>query len=129
MKPPRKSRREQWVCPTCGRRLQVPNQEHSCEHYSFQHHFEGKSELAPRALEWMQEVCAACGPIDIHVLKTMILFQARSNFASLEFQKRAVVLGLMLDHCPDHPLWVGSSPYGESKSICPIQDHELFPVG
>jgi hypothetical protein len=110
--------REQWICPVCGRRLHVPNQEHSCESYSLEHHFAGKGELAPRAYEWVRVTLESCGPTDIHVLKTMILFQARSNLASLQFQKNAVVLSLMLDHSPMHPRFVGANPYGRLKSIC-----------
>jgi len=110
-------RREQWVCPRCGRRLSVPKQEHACGHFDLESHFEGKDPVARVVLQWIRERSEPLGKFDILPMKTMIGFQARSNYAFLVPKKKGADLSLLLAEPASHPLLLRSDPYGPGKSF------------
>jgi hypothetical protein len=109
--------KEQWVCPRCGRRLCVANQEHACGVYDLESHFVGKDPIGRAVFDWVCAQSGALGSFDVLPMKTMIGFQARSNYAFLVTKKKGAELSLLLEGAASHPLLRRVDPYGPGKSF------------
>lgn len=108
---------EQWVCPACGRRLRVPNQEHSCGHYDLESHFEGRDPVGRVVFDWICQASEPLGAFEVLSMKSMIGFQARSNYAFVVAKRNGAELSLLLDEPATHPRLTRVDPYGSGKSF------------
>lgn len=107
----------QWICPRCGRRLRVANQEHTCGHFESESHFDGKDPVGRLVFEWILQGCETLGVLDVLPMKSMIGCQARSNFAFVKTRRTGVELNLLLTGPVDHPLVTKIDPYGPLKNF------------
>ena len=109
--------RERWVCPKCGRRLRIANQEHVCGLFDLDSRFERKDPLGRIAFDWMLHSLGKL-PYDLLPMKTMIAFAAgEGNFAFLRTKKWGAEISLVLQEAPSGPSPFASVPYSRSKTI------------
>ena len=106
-----------WTCPKCGRNLRVPNQEHVCEIYRLEPHFEKRDPLGQIAFEWICDILDPLGPYQILPMKTTIGFAQQGNIAFLTTKRRGAELSFILAPGLSEPRFCGVTPYSKSKAI------------
>jgi hypothetical protein len=95
--------RSLWVCPNCGRQFVSVNRNHSCGHYSLDHHFVGKEPIVRDLYELLVQTLERFGPIGVYPVKTRIVFQAEVQFAAVMPRKRWLDGYLWLRRQAAHP--------------------------
>ena len=113
-----------WICPKCGRSLNIRNQEHTCGLYNLESHFERRDPLGRIAFEWICSVLDNLGPYDILPMKTTIAFAHNSNVAFLTTKRKGVEISFVLPRALSSPRISGEVIYSRSKTIYRVKTIE-----
>ncbi len=84
-----------WTCPKCERTFRNKNQWHSCGRFEVQDHLEGKPEVVRETFDRLVAALPVGASLD--AVKGSINLVSGSHFGSVEVQRSALVLGLVMD--------------------------------
>jgi len=116
--------REPWICPKCGRKLYIRNQEHTCNLSSFEAHFEKKDPVGRIAYDWMCSILDDLGEYDVLPMKTMIAFAHDGNKAFLVTKKSGADVSFVLTRPIASKRISGTTPYSKTKTIYRVRINE-----
>ncbi len=110
----------EWICPKCGRRLTIENQEHVCGLYDLEAHFSGKDPLGKAAYDFIWDTLEPLGEFDVLPMKTMIMFAYGTNLASIRTRRVGVEISIFLPLATVSHRFTDRSPYSKHKVICRV---------
>jgi hypothetical protein len=86
-----------WICPKCRRSFKAPNQSHSCEVTSPDHHFSRKPPIIRAIFEKIISIVEDCGPVNVSFVKNAIIISAKSTFLAIKPKKSYVDIEFLLN--------------------------------